>query len=59
ATAFKYHYSEARLVLIGGGLFGVLGMVPFVGILTWTLVAIFGFGAILQIQREDLYKRPL
>lgn len=59
ATAFKYHYSEARLMLIGGGLFGLLGMIPLVGILAWTLVAIFGFGAILQVQRENLHKRPL
>ena len=59
ATAFKYHYSETRLMLIGGGLFGLLGMIPLLGILTWALVAIFGFGAVLQIQRENLHKRSL
>ena len=59
ATAFKYHYSEARLMLIGGGLFGLLGMIPVLGVLSWALVAIFGFGAVLQIQREHLHKRTL
>ncbi len=57
ATAFKYHYSDMRLMLIGGILFGLLGMIPFVGIAAWAVIAVFGLGTVLQAQRENLIKK--
>lgn len=59
ATAFKYHYSDMRLLLIGGGLLGLLGMIPLFGLIVWALIAIFGFGAVLQMQRESLGRKSL
>ena len=50
ATAFKYHYSEMRLLLIGGILFGLFGLIPFAGLIVWALIAVFGFGAVAQTQ---------
>ncbi len=50
ATAFKYHYSEMRLLLIGGILFGLFGLIPFAGLIVWALIAVFGFGAVVQTQ---------
>ena len=57
ATAFKYDYSDIRFMLIGGILFGLLGMIPLLGLLVWALVGIFGFGVILQMQWENLRKK--
>lgn len=50
ATTFKYHYSEMRLLLIGGILFGLFGFIPFAGLIVWALIAVFGFGAVVQTQ---------
>lgn len=58
ARAFKYEYSEMRFLLIGGVLFGLLGMIPFVGILLWAFISVLGFGAIVQMQGESLGKKP-
>ncbi|MBD3306184.1 hypothetical protein GF339_07330 [candidate division KSB3 bacterium] len=56
AAAFKYHYSEKRFLLIGGILFGILGMIPGLGVILWAMIAIFGFGAVLQMHWENMRK---
>ncbi len=59
ATAFKYEYSDMRFMLIGGILFCILGMIPWLGSVVWALVSIFGFGATLYAQRENIHNKPL
>ena len=59
ARAFKYEYSEMRFLLIGGVLFGLVGMIPFVGIIVWALISVVGFGAIVQMQWESMGKKFL
>jgi uncharacterized spore protein YtfJ len=54
AKAFKYHYSEMRLLIIGGILFGLLGMIPLFGVIIWAIIGVLGFGAILKMQWESL-----
>jgi hypothetical protein len=39
-------------------LFGLLGMIPFVGMLFWAIISVLGFGAIVQMQWEGLGKKP-
>ena len=57
AVAFKYHYSEVRLLMIGAILFALLVTIPVIGIIIWALIAIFGFGVTLQMQLENWGRR--
>ena len=57
ATAFKYHYSDTRFLLIGGVLFGLLGLIPGIGVIIWAMIAVFGFGVIVQMQQASFHKK--
>lgn len=50
AALGKDAYSNIICVLIGGIILGVVGIIPVLGLFVWTIVAIFGFGAVLQLQ---------
>jgi uncharacterized spore protein YtfJ len=50
AALGKGTYSDIICVLIGGTILGIVGIVPVLGLIVWTIVVIFGFGSVLQIQ---------
>jgi hypothetical protein len=57
AAAFgRTRYSDVLFVFIGGVVLSIIGIVPVLGWLTWTIVVILGFGLVLQVQWENMRK---
>ena len=58
AAAFgRTRYSDIVFVLIGGVVLSIVGIVPVLGWLTWTIVGILGLGLVLQAQWENMRKK--
>ena len=57
AAMEKPDYSELICVLIGGILLGILAIIPVLGWISWTLISLFGFGAVLQMQWEKIRQK--
>ena len=57
AAAFgRTRYSDVVFVLIGGVVLSIVGIVPVLGWLIWTIVGILGLGLVLQAQWENMRK---
>ena len=48
--------SDLVIVLMGGTIMGMLGIIPVLGWISWTLAGVFGFGVVLRIQYAKLQK---
>ncbi|MCP4626228.1 MAG: hypothetical protein GY850_22360 [bacterium] len=58
ANAIKRkNISNVVIVLIGGTIMGIVGIIPVLGWISWTIVGVFGFGVVLRIQYAKLQKQ--
>jgi uncharacterized spore protein YtfJ len=49
--------SDVVIMLIGGTIMGIVGIIPVLGWISWTIVGVFGFGVVLRIQYAKLQRQ--
>ncbi len=47
-------YADVVLVLIGGLVLGMVRVIPVLGWVVWLILSVFGFGAVLRLQRRQV-----